>query len=183
MFTHDAEEALRLGAELVNTMPGSIPGDSSPTAWRRSRTSMFFADSPGRGASTTTRQSSRPSASSGRGCAGSGRPMRPTSSRWSMTCSGRLVRSPSWSSTTAWLARPLGAAGGAAAERMAAEFAFAMVDVVRAGGLDRLRVCEGDDCDDVIVDLSKNRSRRYCDGGCAARATPPPTAARKASRA
>ena len=30
MFTHDAEDALLWGAELVNTMPGSVPGDSSP---------------------------------------------------------------------------------------------------------------------------------------------------------
>ena len=32
--------------------------------------------------------------------------------------------------------------------------------------LSRLRVCAADDCDDVLVDLSRNRSRRYCDGGC-----------------
>jgi predicted RNA-binding Zn ribbon-like protein len=65
---------------------------------------------------------------------------------------------------------------------MAVEFAFAMVDVVRAGGLDRLRVCEADDCDDVVVDLSKNRSRRYCDGGCAAKAHTAAYRARKAAK-
>ena len=52
------------------------------------------------------------------------------------------------------------------ADRMAAEAAMAMVDVVRSGELDRLRICEAEDCDGVIVDLSKNRSRRYCDRGC-----------------
>jgi predicted RNA-binding Zn ribbon-like protein len=40
------------------------------------------------------------------------------------------------------------------------------VDVVRQGELDRLRVCEADDCEDVHVDLSKNRSRRYCSNAC-----------------
>jgi predicted RNA-binding Zn ribbon-like protein len=52
------------------------------------------------------------------------------------------------------------------ATRMAVEAAMALVDVVRTGELDRLRVCGADDCGDVLIDLSKNRSRRYCDAGC-----------------
>ena len=52
------------------------------------------------------------------------------------------------------------------ATRMAVEAAMALVDVVRSEELDRLRVCGADDCGDVLVDLSKNRSRRYCDAGC-----------------
>ncbi|HET8613968.1 MAG TPA: CGNR zinc finger domain-containing protein [Actinomycetales bacterium] len=52
------------------------------------------------------------------------------------------------------------------ATRMAVEAAMALVDVVRGDELERLRVCEAEDCDDVLVDLSKNRSRRYCDAGC-----------------
>jgi predicted RNA-binding Zn ribbon-like protein len=56
------------------------------------------------------------------------------------------------------------------AERMAVEAAMAVVDVVRTGELERLRVCAADDCEDVVVDLSKNRSRRFCDSGCGNRA-------------
>lgn len=52
------------------------------------------------------------------------------------------------------------------ATRMAVEAAMAMVDVVRSGELERLRVCAAEDCEDLVVDLSKNRSRRFCDGGC-----------------
>ena len=52
------------------------------------------------------------------------------------------------------------------AERMAVEAAMALVDVVRQQALDRLRVCDAPDCDDVLVDLSKNRSRRYCGSAC-----------------
>ncbi len=52
------------------------------------------------------------------------------------------------------------------ADRMLVEAAMAMVDVVRQGELDRLRVCDAGDCDDVLVDLSKNRSRRYCSTSC-----------------
>jgi predicted RNA-binding Zn ribbon-like protein len=50
--------------------------------------------------------------------------------------------------------------------RMAVEAAMAVVDVIRTGELARLRVCAADDCDDVVVDLSRNRSRRFCDSGC-----------------
>ena len=55
------------------------------------------------------------------------------------------------------------------ADRMAVEAAMAFVDVIRQGELDRLRVCDADDCDDVVVDLSKNRSKRYCSTTCSNR--------------
>ncbi len=55
------------------------------------------------------------------------------------------------------------------ADRMAVEAAMAFVDVIRQGELDRLRVCGADDCDDVMVDLSRNSSRRYCSTTCANR--------------
>lgn len=54
--------------------------------------------------------------------------------------------------------------------RMAVEAAMAMVDLVRAGETERLRLCSATDCDHVLVDLSKNRSKTYCDSGCANRA-------------
>ena len=55
------------------------------------------------------------------------------------------------------------------ADRMMVEAAMAMVDVVRSGELERLRVCDAPTCDDVVVDLSKNRSRRYCGASCSNR--------------
>jgi predicted RNA-binding Zn ribbon-like protein len=55
------------------------------------------------------------------------------------------------------------------ADRMAVEAAMAFVDVVRQGELDRLAICGADDCDDVLVDLTKNRSRRYCSTSCSNR--------------
>ena len=55
------------------------------------------------------------------------------------------------------------------ADRIAVEAAMALVDVVRQDELDRLRVCAADDCGAVLVDLSKNRSRRYCGTACANR--------------
>ena len=49
--------------------------------------------------------------------------------------------------------------------RIAAQAGFAFADVVRLGEADRLRRCEAPDCQAVFVDLSRNRSRRYCDTG------------------
>lgn len=50
--------------------------------------------------------------------------------------------------------------------RMAVEAAMAFMDVVRAGELSRLRKCGASDCRNVVVDLSKNHSKRFCDEGC-----------------
>jgi predicted RNA-binding Zn ribbon-like protein len=55
------------------------------------------------------------------------------------------------------------------ADRMAVEAAMAFTDVIRSGQLERLRRCAADNCDNVHVDLSKNRSRRFCSTSCANR--------------
>lgn len=52
------------------------------------------------------------------------------------------------------------------AQRMQVEAGMAFVDVIRTGERSRLRVCAADDCDNVLVDLSRNRSKRYCEAGC-----------------
>jgi predicted RNA-binding Zn ribbon-like protein len=55
------------------------------------------------------------------------------------------------------------------ADRMAVEAAMAFADVIRAGQLGRLRTCAAENCDNVHIDLSKNRSRRFCGVSCANR--------------
>lgn len=67
------------------------------------------------------------------------------------------------------------------ATRMAVEAAMAFVDVIRSKELSRLRVCDDPSCNDVFVDLSKNRSRRFCERGCGNRANVAAYRARKAS--
>ncbi|MDQ0119308.1 CGNR zinc finger domain-containing protein [Pseudarthrobacter sp902506025] len=57
------------------------------------------------------------------------------------------------------------------ADRMSTEAAMALADVIRGKERERLRTCESDDCDAAVLDLSRNRSKRYCDtGNCANRA-------------
>jgi predicted RNA-binding Zn ribbon-like protein len=56
------------------------------------------------------------------------------------------------------------------ATRVAVDTAMALVDVVRADEMSRLSVCDLDDCAGVVVDLTRNRSRRFCSTGCGNRA-------------
>jgi len=56
-----------------------------------------------------------------------------------------------------------------------------MVDVIRTDTLDRLRLCDREDCDNVLVDLTKNQSRKFCDTTCANRAHAAAYRARKAA--
>lgn len=53
--------------------------------------------------------------------------------------------------------------GARIAEHLSTECGMALAFVVAAGELDRLRTCEAPDCSRVLVDLSRNRCRRYCD--------------------
>ena len=55
------------------------------------------------------------------------------------------------------------------ADRMGVEAALAVADVVRADALGRLRRCAATGCQDALVDLTKNASRRFCDTTCANR--------------
>jgi predicted RNA-binding Zn ribbon-like protein len=68
-------------------------------------------------------------------------------------------------------------------DRMGTEAAMAVADLVRARDLERLKRCAAEDCDAVLVDLSRNRSRRYCDvGNCGNRMHVAAYRARQADR-
>ncbi len=66
------------------------------------------------------------------------------------------------------------------AARITVETAMAMVDVIRSDEHSRLGVCADDGCDGVVLDLSRNRSRRYCSTSCANRNAVAAYRARKA---
>lgn len=55
------------------------------------------------------------------------------------------------------------------AERIGVEFALAAVDVIRSDEWGRMRRCAAPDCDAVLVDLSRNGSRRFCSVRCSNR--------------
>ncbi|MEV6794165.1 CGNR zinc finger domain-containing protein [Streptomyces sp. NPDC051320] len=55
------------------------------------------------------------------------------------------------------------APGASVADHLAADGGMALAFIVVAGEQERLRRCEAPDCGHAFVDLSRNRSRRYCD--------------------
>ncbi|MDX3852643.1 CGNR zinc finger domain-containing protein [Streptomyces sp. AK02-01A] len=55
------------------------------------------------------------------------------------------------------------APGASIADHLAADCGMALAFMVVAGEQERLRRCEAPDCGRAFVDLSRNRSRRYCD--------------------
>ncbi|WP_019144721.1 CGNR zinc finger domain-containing protein [Aeromicrobium massiliense] len=55
------------------------------------------------------------------------------------------------------------------ATRILVETAMAMIDVVRADETSRLGVCADDTCEGLVLDLSRNRSRRFCSTACSNR--------------
>jgi predicted RNA-binding Zn ribbon-like protein len=52
------------------------------------------------------------------------------------------------------------------ADRIIVETAMAMVDVIRADEMSRLAICADDTCEGIVLDLSRNRSRRFCSTTC-----------------
>lgn len=55
------------------------------------------------------------------------------------------------------------APGATLAEHLAADGGMALAFLIVAGERERLRYCGAPDCRRAFVDLSRNRSRRYCD--------------------
>ena len=55
------------------------------------------------------------------------------------------------------------APGASLTEHLAVDCGMALAQVVASGERERLRRCEAPGCDRALVDLSRNRSRRYCD--------------------
>jgi predicted RNA-binding Zn ribbon-like protein len=55
------------------------------------------------------------------------------------------------------------APGASLAEHLAIDCGMALAQVIASRERERLRRCEAPDCDQVLVDLSRNRSKRYCD--------------------
>lgn len=55
------------------------------------------------------------------------------------------------------------APGATLADHLAVDGGMALAQVIAVGERERLRRCEAPGCDQVLVDLSRNRSKRYCD--------------------
>lgn len=54
-------------------------------------------------------------------------------------------------------------------ERILIETAMALIDVIRTDEGSRMSVCADESCEAIALDLSRNRSKRYCSTTCANR--------------
>jgi len=185
LFTHDTEVSLQSAVALVNTMAGSVPGDEDVDRLTTPEELDAFV-----AAWSWTGDRAVGDAARARELAGV-QALRPRArGLWflaeddAVEAVNALLRDghalPQLVRHDAWNYHLHATSAHAPLEtRMAVEAAMAMVDVIRADELDRLRECDAPDCDDVLVDLSKNRSRRFCDGGCGNRANVAAYRARK----
>ncbi|WP_372594935.1 CGNR zinc finger domain-containing protein [Actinotalea sp.] len=74
------------------------------------------------------------------------------------------------------------APGESLALQILVETAMAMVDVIRADEMSRLAVCADESCEGIVLDLSRNRSRRFCSTACGNRNAVAAYRARQAER-
>ncbi len=70
-----------------------------------------------------------------------------------------------------------------AAQRLAAGAAMGLVVVMSESARKRFGICNANNCRDVFVDTSRNRSRRYCDETCSSRTNVAAFRARTKARA
>lgn len=89
----------------------------------------------------------------------------------------QLVRHDAWD----WHVHAV-AAESPLALRIRVETAMAMIDLIRADEMSRLDVCADEGCDGVVLDLSRNRSRRFCSTTCGNRVAQAAHRARRADR-
>jgi len=61
------------------------------------------------------------------------------------------------------------AAGLPSNRRLATGAILGLAEILQRHGRDRLNICAADPCREVFIDLSRNRSRRYCSDRCANR--------------
>jgi predicted RNA-binding Zn ribbon-like protein len=54
-------------------------------------------------------------------------------------------------------------------DRVLVETAMAMADLVRGDEMSRLAICADETCESIVLDLTRNRSRRFCSTTCANR--------------
>lgn len=162
LFAHDTEAALMEAAALVNTLSGSDEHLPDQAAWN-----AFLAEHPYSGHHRGTEDELQ-----------TVRALRPRlRSVWEAADRDEGVRIVNQilteSDARPYLTRhddfdwhlhvtepeaPL-------AQRIAAEAAMGFLDLIRTDEFDRLKICDADDCDDVVVDLSRNKSKRFCATG------------------
>ena len=164
IFSHDTELTLRAACVLINTdrVDGEQLGDMAAldayldgfgwTGRRDHDAAELAVGAPAAGAAGPDLGGRRRRGPRGR--SGQRVAQRHPASPW-LT---RHPEMPEWHLHLASMHDPLW-------QRMGAEMAMALADLIRSGELRRLKICAAPDCEAVLVDLSRNRSGKFCDTG------------------
>lgn len=176
VFSHDTEMALLSAVNLINTAPISLAEDGSMTGQDTLRTVAELDAFVLREKFSGSREHSAAEVAGVRAMRSELRTIFTADETTAVTMVNELLSRAQalpqlirhdeldWHLHATAQAAPL-------AQRMGVEAAMALVDVIRGKELPRLKVCAAPDCCAVVIDLSKNRSRRYCDtGNCGNRA-------------
>lgn len=176
LFAHDATAALTLAADLVNTAPASAAPVTAPASTARDNEGLtdvvaldVFLDQR----HLTPRRPATPTDVS------AVKALRPQlRAVWRASGPDELAGIINGllrdSGARPWLVDHGGGWGwhlhvteptAPLAHRIGAQAGFAFADLVRLRETERLRICDAPDCAAVLIDLSRNRSRRYCDTG------------------
>ena len=181
LFAHDTTSALVLAADLVNTAPGrGTPAEALPDAGALDRfldehhviphRAALPGDLPGvralrsRLLGVWAMANADPGDPAGQGGDGGAIPRLAAVINELLDDSGARPWLVDHGGGWGWhlhVTRP----DAPLVHRIAAQAGFALADLVRLGETERLRGCAAPGCQAVLVDLSRNRSRLYCDTG------------------
>jgi predicted RNA-binding Zn ribbon-like protein len=183
IFAHDTEAALNAAAALVNTAPDAATGDAEELPDLAALDEFVM-----RYGWTGLRAGDDAELDAVRALRGRLRPLWTASEDEAVVLVNDMLRAahalPQLVRHDGWDYHLHATPPEAALDvRMMVEAAMAFVDVIRMKELDRLQLCAADDCEDVLVDLSRNRSRRFCDQTCGNRVNVAAYRARRAGRA
>lgn len=167
LFAHDTEQALDLVVDLVNTAPEDPSGtehlpdvaalEDWVRGWRFSGiAAVGEADLE---AIHAVRAMFRPVFAAAPGPAGDAAAAEAVNALMSYApVQPRLTDHDGYDLHVHYFAR-----GASLAAHVAIDGGIALAQVLSAGERERLRLCAAPDCRNVLVDLSRNRSKRYCD--------------------
>lgn len=165
-FTPDTEDTIAFLVDLANTSPGAsrsgadelaTPSHLTALLDRHGYTGRFDRDEPERRAVARIRGELRDLWALSRD------DLVPVVNRWlrDVRALPELVRHDrfDWHLHATAPDAPL-------ADRIRAEGALALAEIIRADQTGRMRVCAAQDCDGLLVDQSRNGSKRFCSVRC-----------------
>ena len=162
MFSHDIELSLLAVVDLVNSAPECGGTERLPDSDAiRAFVERHHVSAVSPATSTTSRRCTESASGCGR-FSGSATPRSIATRVNALLAESSVVPRLTNHDDYGWHVHYF-APGATLAEHVASDGGMALAHVVSMEETERLRVCDAPDCDAVLIDLSRNRSKRYCD--------------------